>query len=296
MKKSLQKKDTRSSWQKNGKEALQKVEKERPDLIVFDIVMPQMDGMEALGRIIGKDKTRPVLLLTSRPSKEESREVHPQKGEAAMSETEMKSPEEKPEKKKAYQEKIEAQLNDWGARIDELKARATTSKAELKTKYGKQIEDLRSKQEVVQQKLREFKESGGETWEHLKTGMEKSLGELKVSLDRSLSKFKEMGGETAEKMSGKKRIYEKKMEAQLKEWGSQINLLKAKAEKSKVGARVTYLKQVEELRRKQKSAKEKLRELRGSGDEAWEDFKGGVEEAVKDLKTALKRAAARFKK
>jgi DNA-binding response OmpR family regulator len=56
---------------KNGKEALQKVEKEKPDLIVLDIVMPKMDGMEALGRIIGKDKTIPVILHTSHPGYQE---------------------------------------------------------------------------------------------------------------------------------------------------------------------------------------------------------------------------------
>ena len=56
---------------KNGKEALQKVEKEKPDLIVLDIVMPKMDGMEALGRIIGKNKTLPVILHTSHPGSQE---------------------------------------------------------------------------------------------------------------------------------------------------------------------------------------------------------------------------------
>jgi DNA-binding response OmpR family regulator len=56
---------------KNGKEALQKLEKGKPDLIVLDIVMPKMDGMEALGRIIGKDKTIPVILHTSHPGYQE---------------------------------------------------------------------------------------------------------------------------------------------------------------------------------------------------------------------------------
>jgi DNA-binding response OmpR family regulator len=46
----------------NGKEALEKVAEELPDLIVLDIRMPIMDGMEALGRIIGKKKKRPVII------------------------------------------------------------------------------------------------------------------------------------------------------------------------------------------------------------------------------------------
>jgi DNA-binding response OmpR family regulator len=56
----------------NGKEALQKLEKEKPDLVVLDIVMPKMDGMEALGRIIGKNKTIPVILHTSHPGYQEN--------------------------------------------------------------------------------------------------------------------------------------------------------------------------------------------------------------------------------
>jgi DNA-binding response OmpR family regulator len=57
---------------KNGKEALQRLEKDKPDLIVLDIVMPKMDGMEALGRIIGKDKTMPIILHTSHPGYQEN--------------------------------------------------------------------------------------------------------------------------------------------------------------------------------------------------------------------------------
>ncbi len=51
----------------NGKEALLRLEAEKPDLIVLDIVMPVMDGMEALGRIVGKDGKIPIILNTSYP-------------------------------------------------------------------------------------------------------------------------------------------------------------------------------------------------------------------------------------
>jgi hypothetical protein len=86
------------------------------------------------------------------------------------------------------------------------------------------------------------------------------------------------------------------MEAQLKQWSTEIDILKAKAEKAKAEAKITYLKQIEELRSKQESVKGKVHELRASGDEAWEDVKKGVDNALADLKKALKRAASRFKK
>ena len=48
----------------NGKEAIQKLEQEGYDLVILDIVMPEMDGIEALGRIIGKHRKIPIVLHT----------------------------------------------------------------------------------------------------------------------------------------------------------------------------------------------------------------------------------------
>ena len=52
---------------KNGKEAIQQLEAEKPDLIILDIVMPVMDGMEALGKIVGRDRKIPIILNSSYP-------------------------------------------------------------------------------------------------------------------------------------------------------------------------------------------------------------------------------------
>ena len=51
----------------NGKEAIQQLETGKPDLIILDIVMPVMDGIEALGRIVGKERKIPIILNTSYP-------------------------------------------------------------------------------------------------------------------------------------------------------------------------------------------------------------------------------------
>jgi CheY-like chemotaxis protein len=49
----------------NGREAIQQLETGKPDLIILDIVMPVMDGMEALGRIVSKERKIPIILNTS---------------------------------------------------------------------------------------------------------------------------------------------------------------------------------------------------------------------------------------
>jgi DNA-binding response OmpR family regulator len=50
---------------KNGKEAIRILKDIKPDLIVLDILMPVMDGMETLGRIIGHNKDIPIILHSS---------------------------------------------------------------------------------------------------------------------------------------------------------------------------------------------------------------------------------------
>lgn len=51
----------------NGKEALRQLEADRPDLIILDIVMPVMDGMETLGQIMGRERKVPIIIHTSYP-------------------------------------------------------------------------------------------------------------------------------------------------------------------------------------------------------------------------------------
>lgn len=52
----------------DGKEALQKVEEEHPDLLVLDVMMPYMDGFEVLQNLRRNPSTRdiPVIMLTAK--------------------------------------------------------------------------------------------------------------------------------------------------------------------------------------------------------------------------------------
>ncbi len=56
---------------RDGKEALQKLRKEKPDLVILDIVMPKMDGIEALGRMLREKKGVPIIIHTSHPGYKE---------------------------------------------------------------------------------------------------------------------------------------------------------------------------------------------------------------------------------
>ena len=52
----------------DGKEALEKVDSEKPDLVVLDVMMPYMDGFEVLQTLRRDPATRdiPVIMLTAK--------------------------------------------------------------------------------------------------------------------------------------------------------------------------------------------------------------------------------------
>jgi DNA-binding response OmpR family regulator len=49
----------------NAKKALGMIDKERSDIVILDIMMPGMDGVEALSKIMAKDKTIKIVLNTA---------------------------------------------------------------------------------------------------------------------------------------------------------------------------------------------------------------------------------------
>ena len=94
------------------------------------------------------------------------------------------------EKRKAYEEKFNAQFEEWNSQIALLKAKANMAKADMKIKYHKNIEALEFKQKVAGTRFSELKKGGDEAWEELKTGTEKAWDEVKTAYHNAASKFK----------------------------------------------------------------------------------------------------------
>ena len=53
---------------RSGREALQSIEESLPDLLILDIMMPQMSGLEVLAALRQEDKTKilPIIILTAK--------------------------------------------------------------------------------------------------------------------------------------------------------------------------------------------------------------------------------------
>jgi len=57
----------------NGTEALEAIAEEPPDLVLLDIMLPELDGFEVCRRIKEQEATRgiPVIMLTAKKSRED---------------------------------------------------------------------------------------------------------------------------------------------------------------------------------------------------------------------------------
>jgi len=56
----------------NGPDALATIERAMPDVVVLDLAMPGMDGLELLGRLLGINNRLPVVIHTAHPNYQDS--------------------------------------------------------------------------------------------------------------------------------------------------------------------------------------------------------------------------------
>ena len=90
----------------------------------------------------------------------------------------------------AYKRKMEAQLKEWSAQIDLLEAKAVNAGADIKVMRAKQLHELRAKQRVASEKMKELGKASGAAWEQVKTTADNIWDELKTGIADAHSKFK----------------------------------------------------------------------------------------------------------
>lgn len=80
--------------------------------------------------------------------------------------------------------KLEDQLKLWGAKLNELAAKADVAGQEAKIDARKRLDDLKAKIKVARAKLDEAKAAGGDKWDKFKSGIESSWKELEGAFQK----------------------------------------------------------------------------------------------------------------
>jgi septal ring factor EnvC (AmiA/AmiB activator) len=92
--------------------------------------------------------------------------------------------------KQLYQQKRQAQLDEWQAEIDKFKAKASGASADAQLKLNEQIKVLEGKLAAAKAKLTEIADASDDAWESIKEGAESAWASLKSGFSEAASKFK----------------------------------------------------------------------------------------------------------
>ncbi|MEX1994173.1 MAG: hypothetical protein WD929_05880 [Steroidobacteraceae bacterium] len=92
--------------------------------------------------------------------------------------------------KELYQQKKQAQLDEWKAVVDKLKAQASGASADAQMELNKQIEALEGKIEEGKTKLAEIADASEDAWESIRDGVESAWDSMKSAFSEAVDKFK----------------------------------------------------------------------------------------------------------
>lgn len=93
--------------------------------------------------------------------------------------------------KQLYQQKMKAQLDQWKAQIDLLKAKASAASADAQLEMNKQINTLESKIDDGKAKLSALTDASEDAWQSMKEGVESAWSSLKSAFSEAADKFKD---------------------------------------------------------------------------------------------------------
>ncbi|HKJ60636.1 MAG TPA: hypothetical protein VKA94_01380 [Hyphomicrobiales bacterium] len=81
--------------------------------------------------------------------------------------------------RKLYQQKMQAQLDEWNAEVDNLKAKASGAKADVQLGLNKQIKALEGEIEDGKAKLAEIADASEEVWDSMRNALAHALAKIK---------------------------------------------------------------------------------------------------------------------
>ena len=92
--------------------------------------------------------------------------------------------------RKAYKEKYEAQLKEWGAKFEVLKAQAEKATAQAKIDFTSHVNSVQERFEAAKAKLNHLGKSTDATWHDVKKEADKAWHDIEHALEGALAAVK----------------------------------------------------------------------------------------------------------
>ena len=93
------------------------------------------------------------------------------------------------EKKSDFQEKLNAQVDELEAKLDNLKLKAKDATADAKEKYNALIDDIEPKIAEGKAKLKELADTADDAWDDVKEGAASIWEQMKSTFNKVADKF-----------------------------------------------------------------------------------------------------------
>ncbi len=85
----------------------------------------------------------------------------------------------------AYRRKLNAQIGEWSARLEQLQAKGKTLQADAKIEFDKRMNELRTKLTMMRHSLKEIEGAGADAWRSVKQRLENLKTEFSQALERT---------------------------------------------------------------------------------------------------------------
>jgi F0F1-type ATP synthase membrane subunit b/b' len=91
--------------------------------------------------------------------------------------------------REAYRKKVEAQLAEWRAEIEKLRAQADQAEADARIRYHEEIEKLRGYQREAEDQLDRMRAASEGAWDDVRAGMDRAWNEMAEAMRRAYARF-----------------------------------------------------------------------------------------------------------
>lgn len=93
--------------------------------------------------------------------------------------------------KELYKQKYQAQIDQWKAEVEKLRAKASGAKADAQLEINKLVSDLEDKVHAANAKMGELSGASEDAWDSVKKSVESSWNSMKASFHEAVSKIKD---------------------------------------------------------------------------------------------------------